>query len=202
MNDPYETNNAPRQTPAPPRWIVSAPGSLVLDGFQVSFKTSFFWFWFEKKTSTDEGPFHPQTWVCPDSETTRLLRRFKQTSDICLRKRSFDAIQTNEILRMEEKHTYNYHFAGIKAQINSKLLKNIVCVNYTNIIHELTNVAPPGAAETDSHFLVASSWPARSRAPGCVAVIIIIIIIIQHHHHHNHHHLYHRPHNRKIKIPP
>ena len=46
------------------------------------FQSFLFWFWLEKKTSTDEGPFHPQTWACQDSETTRLLRRFKQPSDI------------------------------------------------------------------------------------------------------------------------
>ena len=131
MIDLYETNNAPRQTPAPPRWIVSAPGSLVQDGFQVSFKASFFGFGLKKKTSTDGGPSHPQTWACPDSETTRLLKRFKQTSDIYFGKPSFDKLakfQTNEILRIKEKHTYHNHYVEIKALINSKLLKNIVWV--------------------------------------------------------------------------
>ena len=142
-----------------------------------------------KKTSTDEGPFHPQTWVCPDSETTRLLRRFKQTSDICLRKRSFDAIQTNEILRMEEKHTYNYHFAGIKAQIKSKLLKNIVWVFiqtlYVNC--KLTNVAPRRCRRD------------RSTLPRCLFLASSFScsrLRCRHHHYyhrHHNHHLYHRP---------
>ena len=52
MIDLYETNNAPRQTLAPPRLIVSAPGSLVLDGFQVSFKASFFGFGLKKPPLT------------------------------------------------------------------------------------------------------------------------------------------------------
>ena len=110
MIDLYETNNAPRQTPAPPRWIVSAPGSLVLDGFQVSFKASIFWFWFEEKKLPLTSDLSPsQTWACPDSETTRLLRRFKQTSDIYLGKPSFDAIakfQTNEILQKRRRKAY------------------------------------------------------------------------------------------------
>ena len=130
MIDLYETNNAPRQTPAPPQWIVSAPGSLVLDGFQVSFKASFFGLGLKKPPLTGDLST-PQTWACPDSETTRLLKRFKQTSDIYFGKPSFDKLakfQTNEILRIKEKHTYHYHYAEIKAQINSKLLKSIVCV--------------------------------------------------------------------------
>ena len=81
------------------------------------FQSFLFWFWFEK-TSTDEGPFQPQTWACPDSETTRLLKRFKQTSDIYFGKPSFNKLakfQTNEILPIKEKHTYHFHYAEIKA---------------------------------------------------------------------------------------